>query len=133
MLCQKRFLLGMLGIAFIPLPVLGTTISSAIQQIHMADAVTRTRIMNSLFWELLFISLDLIVIACIVAYLLAKAVSVPLEHIRTAIQSVENNDLDTRVPILLNLKQEGKIRTARAQCQCEARQVRQKRLFYKFG
>ncbi len=99
---QKRFLLGILGIAFIPLPVLGTTISSAIQQIHMADAVTRSRIMNSLFWELLFISLDLIVIACIVAYLLAKTVSVPLEHIRTAIQSVEKNDLDTRVPILSN-------------------------------
>jgi adenylate cyclase len=99
---QKRFLLGILGIAFIPLPVLGTTISSAIQQIHMADAVTRSRIMNSLLWELLFISLDLIVIAGIVAYLLAKAVSVPLEHIRTAIQSVENNNLDTRVPILSN-------------------------------
>ncbi len=68
----------------------------------MTDAVTRSRIMNSLFWQLLFISLDLIVIACIVAYLLAKAVSVPLEHIRAAIQSVENNDLNTRVPILSN-------------------------------
>lgn len=99
---QKRFLLGILGIAFIPLPVLGTTISSAIRQIHLADALTRSRIMNSLFWELLFISLDLIVIACIVAYLLAKTVSVPLEQIRAAIQSVENNDLDTRVPILSN-------------------------------
>jgi len=87
---QKRFLLGIMGIAFIPLPVLGTTISSAFLQIHLADAVTRSRIMNSLFWELLFISLVLIVIACIVAYLLAKTVSVPLEHIRTAIQSVEN-------------------------------------------
>ncbi|MEX1301405.1 MAG: HAMP domain-containing protein, partial [Desulfotignum sp.] len=99
---QKRFLLGILGIAFIPLPVLGATISSAIHQIHLADAVARSQIMNSLFWELLFISLDLIVIACIVAYLLAKTVSVPLENIRTAIQSVENNDLDTRVPILSN-------------------------------
>jgi adenylate cyclase len=99
---QKRFLLGILGIAFIPLPVLGATILSAIRQIHLADAVTRSQIMSSLFWELLFISLDLIVIACIVAYLLAKTVSVPLENIRTAIQSVENNDLDTRVPILSN-------------------------------
>ena len=99
---QKRFLLGIMGIAFIPLPVLGTTISSAILQIHLADAVTRSRIMNSLFWELLFISLVLIVIACIVAYLLAKTVSVPLEHIRAAIQSVENSNLGTRVPILSN-------------------------------
>ena len=99
---QKRFLLGVLGIAFIPLPVLATTISSAIHQIHMADAVTRTLIMNSLFWELLFISLDSIAIACILAYLLARSVSVPLKQIRTAIQSVENSNLDTRVPILSN-------------------------------
>jgi len=99
---QKRFLVVTLGIILIPLPVIGTTIISKIQMLHIADALTRSQLISSLYREMLFISLDSLAIALMMAYFLSKSISTPLIRIKEAIKAVENNDLDTRVEITSN-------------------------------
>ncbi len=99
---RKRFLVVTLGIILIPLPVIVTTIVSNISQLHLADALTRSQLISSLYWELLFISMDSLIIALMMAYFLSKSISTPLLQIKNAIKAVENNDLDTRVEIMSN-------------------------------
>jgi adenylate cyclase len=99
---RKRFLVVMLGIILIPMPIMVTTIVSNIQQLHLADAVTRSQLISSLYGELLFISMDSLTIALILAYFLSKSISIPLLQIKKAIKEVENNNLDTRVEIMSN-------------------------------
>ena len=99
---RKRFLLVILGIILIPFPIIATTIVIKIQQLHLADAVTRGQLISSLYWELFFISTDSLTIALILAYLLAKSVSTPLLQIKQAIKAVEQNDLDFHVEIMSN-------------------------------
>ena len=99
---RKRFLVVTLGIILIPLPIIATTIVTKIQQLHLADAVTSSELISSLYWELFFISMDSLSIALIMAYFLAKSISTPLLQIKRAIKAVENNDLDTRVEIMSN-------------------------------
>ncbi len=99
---RKRFLVVILGIILIPFPIIATTIVTKIQQLHLADAVTRSELISSLYWELFFISMDSLTIAFILAYFLAKSISTPLFKIKMAIKAVENNDLDSRVEIMSN-------------------------------
>jgi adenylate cyclase len=99
---RKRFLVVALGIILIPLPIIVTTIVFNIHQLHLADAVTRTHLISSLYWELFFISADSLAIASILAYFLSTSISTPLLKMKAAIKSVEKNDLDTRVDILSN-------------------------------
>jgi len=99
---RKRFIVVFLSIILIPLPIMGMTIYASIREMNMSDAITRNHIMDSLVWELGFISLDLLVIALILAYFLSKSILVPLLGIKRAIKDVENNNLDTRVKILSN-------------------------------
>ena len=99
---QKRFLIVFLGIALIPLPVLGMAIYSKIMALHMADAITRAQIMSSLVREMIFIVSDSLAICLILAYFLSKSISEPLLHIKNAIKEVENNNLDARVEIVSN-------------------------------
>jgi adenylate cyclase len=99
---RKRFLVVTLGIILIPFPIIATTIVTKIQQLHLADAVTRSELISSLYWELFFISMDSLIIASILAYFLAKSISNPLFKIKMAIKAVENNDLDSRVEIISN-------------------------------
>ncbi len=99
---RKRFLVVTLGIILIPFPIIATTIVFKIQQLHLADAITRSDLISSLYWELFFISMDSLAIASILAYFLAKSISTPLLQIKRAIKAVENNDLDTRVEIMSN-------------------------------
>jgi class 3 adenylate cyclase len=99
---RKRFLVVTLGIILIPLPIIVTTIVFNIHQLHLADAVTRSHLISSLYWELFFISVDSLTIASILAYFLSTSISAPLLQIKKAIKSVEKNDLDTRVDILSN-------------------------------
>ncbi|MCP3941954.1 MAG: HAMP domain-containing protein [Desulfobacteraceae bacterium] len=99
---RKRFLVVMLGIILIPFPIIATTIVSNIQQLSLADAVTRSQLISSLYWELFFLSMDSLTIALILAYFLAKSISTPLLQIKKTIKAVENNDLDARVEIVSN-------------------------------
>ncbi len=99
---RKRFLIVFLSIILIPLPIMGMTIYASIRGMNMSDAITRKHIMDSLVWELGFISLDLLVITLILAYFLSKSILVPLLGIKKAIKDVENNNLDTKVKILSN-------------------------------
>jgi len=99
---QKRFLVVLLGITFIPMPVLSIAVYSKIMALHMADAVTRSQIMSSLFRELVFIGTDSLAICLILAYFLSKSISEPLFFIKDAIKQVENNNLDARVEIVSN-------------------------------
>ncbi len=55
---RKRFLVVTLGIILIPFTIIAATIVSNIQQLHLADAVTRSQLISSLYWELFFISMD---------------------------------------------------------------------------
>jgi adenylate cyclase len=99
---RKRFLVVTLGIILIPFPIIATTIIAKIQQLHLADAVTRSDLISSLYGELIFISMDSLTIALILAYFLAKSISTPLLQIKNAIKAVENHDLDCRVKIMSN-------------------------------
>ncbi|MBC8440552.1 MAG: HAMP domain-containing protein [Deltaproteobacteria bacterium] len=99
---SKRFLIVFLSIILIPLPIMGMTIYASIREMSMSDAITRSHIMDSLVWELGFISLYLLAIVLILAYFLSKSILVPLLGIKRAIKDVENNNLDTRVKILSN-------------------------------
>ena len=99
---RKRFLIVFLGIILIPLPTMGMTIFASIREMNMSDAITRNQIMDSLVWELGFISLDLVAIVIILAYFLSKSILVPLLGFKRAIKKIENNNLDTRVKILSN-------------------------------
>lgn len=99
---RKRFLIVFLSIILIPLPTMGMTIFASIREMNMSDAITRSQIMDSIVWELGFITLDLLAIVMILAYFLSKSILVPLLGIKRAIKDVENNNLDTRVKILSN-------------------------------
>jgi len=99
---RKRFLIVFLSIILIPLPTMGLTIFASVRQMNLADAITRSRILSSLVWELGFISLDAVVIVLILAYFLSKSVLSPLHHIKKAVKAVENNNLDIHVNILSN-------------------------------
>jgi len=99
---RKRFLIVFLGVILIPLPVLGLTIYTRIQDLHTADAITRSQLMTSLAGELTFIVLDELFICLLLAYFLAKSISDPLLQIKHVIKEVENNNLDTRVEIVSN-------------------------------
>ena len=99
---QKRFLIVFLGIALIPLPVLGITIYSNVIALHMADAITRTQIMTSLVRELTFIITDSLAICFILAFFLSRSISEPLLHLKDAIKEVEKDNLDARVEIVSN-------------------------------
>ncbi len=99
---RKRFLIVFLGIILIPLPTMGMTIFASIREMNMSDAITRSQIMDSLIWELGFITLDLVAIVIILAYFLSKSILVPLFGFKRAIKHIENNHLDTRVKILSN-------------------------------
>jgi adenylate cyclase len=99
---QKRLLIVFLGITLIPLPILGMAVYSKMMALHMADAITRARIMSSLVKELIFIVSDSLAICLVLAYFLSKSISKPLLHIKDAIKSVENNNLDARVEIVSN-------------------------------
>lgn len=99
---RKRFLVVTLGIILIPFPIIATTIVSNINQLDLADALTRSKLISSLYWELFFISMDSLTIALILAYFLSKSISTPLLKIKEVIKAVENNDLETRVEIMSN-------------------------------
>jgi len=99
---QKRFLVVLLCIVLIPLPVLGLTIYSKITALHMADAITRARILSSLAREVLFMVADALAICFILAYFLSRSISKPLLDIKRVINEVENNNLDARVKIVSN-------------------------------
>ncbi|MBU3952475.1 MAG: adenylate/guanylate cyclase domain-containing protein [Proteobacteria bacterium] len=99
---RKRFLVVTLGIILIPLPIIVTTVVANIRQLHLADELTRSHLITSLYWELLFISTDLLAIALVLAYFLSKSILTPLLGIKNAIKAVANNDLDTRVAIVSN-------------------------------
>jgi HAMP domain-containing protein len=99
---RRRFLIVFLSIILIPLPAMGLTIYANVMQMNLADALTRSRIMISIVWELGFIVLDALVIVLILAYFLSKSVLVPLHHIKEAVKAVENNNLDVHVDILSN-------------------------------
>lgn len=99
---RKRFLIVFLSIILIPLPTMGLTIFASVRQMNLADAITRSRILSSLVWELGFISLDAMVIVLILAYFLSKSVLAPLHHIKKAVKEVEKNNLDIQVDILSN-------------------------------
>lgn len=99
---RKRFLVVFIGITLIPLPVLGMAVYSKMMALHMADAITRARIMSSLVNELAFIVTDSLAICLILAYFLSKSISKPLLQIKDAIKKVENNNLDARVEIVSN-------------------------------
>ncbi len=99
---RRRFLIVFLSIILIPLPTMGLTVFASIRQMNLADAITRSRILSSLVWELGFISLDAMIIVLILAYFLSKSVLAPLHHIKKAVKEVENNNLDIQVDILSN-------------------------------
>ena len=99
---RKRFLVVFLGITLIPLPVLGVATYSRVMALHMADAITRSRILAALAGELAFIVIDAAVISLILAYFLSKSISAPLAQIKAALEAVENDDLDARVEIVSN-------------------------------
>jgi len=99
---RKRFLIVFLSIILIPLPIMGLTIFASVREMKMADAITRSHIMDSLAWELGFIGLDLLSIVLVLSYFLSKSILLPLRGIKRAIKEVENNNLDTRVKILSN-------------------------------
>ncbi len=98
---KKRFIVATMGSVLIPLPIMVTTVLN-IQQLHLADALTRSRLISSLYWELLFISLNSVAITLILAYFLSKSISTPLLQIKKTIKAVENNNLDTRIAIMSN-------------------------------
>ena len=99
---RKRFLIVFLGVTLIPMPVLGVATYSRVMALHLADAVTRSRILASMAGELAFIAIDAFAISLILAYFLSKSISEPLAQIRTALEAVANDDLDTRVEIVSN-------------------------------
>ncbi len=99
---KKRFIVATMGSVLIPLSIMVTTIVSHIQQLHLADALTRSRLISSLYWELLFISLNSVTITLILTYFLSKSISTPLLEIKKAIKALKNNNFDTRVEIMSN-------------------------------
>ncbi len=99
---RKRLLIVFLGITLIPLPVLGMTIYSKVMALHMADAITRIRIISSLVGELAYIAADSLSICLILAYFVSKSISDPLFHIKNAIKEVEKGNLDAQVEIVSN-------------------------------
>lgn len=96
---KKRFLIAVLGIVVIPLPVVVITLFSAQTAIDMATPPERVRIMAALSRELLFISSEAAIVACILSFLVLKSISVPLSGINRAIREVEKNNLNTRAAI----------------------------------
>ncbi|HCY88365.1 MAG TPA: hypothetical protein DHV36_24725 [Desulfobacteraceae bacterium] len=99
---RTRFLMVFMGIVCIPMPIVSIILISNIRQLHMADAVTRSELITSLYWELAYVTADLMTIALVLAYLLAKSIIGPLEQIKATVKAVENNDLTRRVPVESN-------------------------------
>ena len=99
---QKRLLIVFLSISIIPLPMLGLTTYSKVMALHMADALSRAQIINSLIGEFAFIVADSLAICLILAYFLSKSISQPLLRIKNAIKEVENNNLDVQTEIISN-------------------------------
>ena len=99
---RTRFLLVFMGILCIPMPIVGTILLSNIQQLHTADAVTRNELISSLYWEMGYVAADLLTIALILAYLLAKSIIVPLQQIKATVRAVEKNDFTRQVPVMSN-------------------------------
>lgn len=99
---KKRFLIVLMGIAFIPLPIIGTTIYTKVNALHVADAVTRANIMSALAGEIVFILADSLFISFLLAYLLAKSISRPLLNIKNVIREVEKDNLDVQADIMSN-------------------------------
>jgi class 3 adenylate cyclase len=99
---RKRFLTVFLSIILILFPTMGLAVFASIREMNMADAVSKSHIMTSLFWELGFISLDFLAIILMLAYFLSRSITIPLLNIKKAIKAVENNNLNTRVKILSN-------------------------------
>lgn len=97
-----RFLMVFLGIVLIPMPMVGLIIFPNINQIHMADALTRGEMIRSLYWELGFVTVDLLTIACVLAYLFSKSIISPLEEIKDTVRAVEKQDLSRQVPVRSN-------------------------------
>ncbi len=99
---RTRFLLVFMGILCIPMPIVGTILMSNIQQLHTADAVTRNELISSLYWEMGYVAGDLLTIALILAYLLAKSIIGPLQQIKATVRAVEKNDFSRKVPVMSN-------------------------------
>ncbi len=99
---QKRLLIVLLSIVFIPVPVLGMAVYSNVMELHAADAITRAQIMSSLVREVVFILIDSLAICFVLAYFLSKSISTPLRQIKAAMREVRNNNLETSVKIVSN-------------------------------
>ncbi|MEH0018843.1 MAG: adenylate/guanylate cyclase domain-containing protein [Desulfobacter sp.] len=99
---RTRFLVVFAGVVCIPIPVVGILLMTHIRQLHMADAVTRNALISSMFWEMGYVAADLLIIAMILAYLLAKSIILPLEQIKKTVKAVENNDFTRQVPVVAN-------------------------------
>ncbi|MCG8635458.1 MAG: adenylate/guanylate cyclase domain-containing protein [Desulfobacterales bacterium] len=99
---RTRFILVFMGIVCIPMPIVGAILMSNIRQLHTADAVTRNELISSLYWEMGYVTADLLIIALILAYLLAKSIIGPLQQIKATVKAVEKNDFTRQVPVMSN-------------------------------
>lgn len=99
---RSRLMIVLLGIVLIPLPIAWVILISNIKKLHMADALTRTQAISSLYWEMGYVTLDTLIIVLILAYLLSKSIVAPLDRIKRTVKAVEKNDLTSRVAITSN-------------------------------
>lgn len=99
---KTRFIMVFSGMILIPMPVVGMILVYNIRQLSAADAVTRAALVKSMYWEFLFVSLDFLLIAVVLAYLLAKSIIAPLMEIQKTVQAVEEGDLGRMVPVRSN-------------------------------
>ncbi|MCP4024440.1 MAG: adenylate/guanylate cyclase domain-containing protein, partial [Desulfobacteraceae bacterium] len=99
---QKRILIVLLGMTFIPIPIIGAAIISKVDTLKLADTLAVDELMASLAWELCFIAMDSVFLSILLAYFLSKSISIPLLKIKKTIKKIENNELDTQVEIVSN-------------------------------